>query len=432
MNEVNDMTNDRIAFLTAQNPLVEDYKHWYSRIKFYSDTVVKIAENLGVGQVDVVYYKSNLEDNDSICSDEDSAELLRNSFNDTPYIYENCYYLKEFCSEKGIRLNILSIDEELSKGPDGLQLVLFGILNDLPKHMERVVHRYEQVVSMSKNGYLYLSSDAELSDHQYILPNKIGFLDFVAKVDKSRDIFSKLRGVVITEITDKNILNAYENIGISKDRVKYLPMVISASHRRLHNPKVCELKNKDGKVMILRNMLLWKDQRPSLIENLKGRFVLYDSSLPASRRKVIHYVEDNGGIYKTARYWSTEKIHNIIGGHSFMLGMSTPTSDRYTYKIVESFLSGTVCILPKISLEAIGMKDSLCQYILDTYPDIFLIDYENFDDSASELPGKLDELTNDPAKYIHMVLRHGRFINEYFEYNSMVVNSCIKDIINIL
>ena len=48
MNEVINMTNDRIAFLTAQNPLVEDYKHWYSRIKFYSDTVVKIAENLGV------------------------------------------------------------------------------------------------------------------------------------------------------------------------------------------------------------------------------------------------------------------------------------------------------------------------------------------------------------------------------------------------
>ena len=427
------MTGDRIVFLTSQNPLVEDYKHWYSRMKFYSDTVVKIAENLGVGQVDVVYYKSNLEDNNSLCSDESSAELLRSSFNDTPYIYENCYYLKEFCSEKGIRLDILSIDEELGKGPDGLKLVLFGILNDLPKYMKAVVYRYEQVVSMSKNGYLYLSSDAELSDHQYILPKKIGFLDFIAKVDESRDIFSKLRGVVITEITDKNILNAYESIGISRDKVKYLPMVISASHRRLGSrPKVWDMPNKDGKVMILRNMLLWKDQRPSLIENLKGRFVLYDSSLPASRRKVIHYVEDNGGVYKNARYWSTEKIHNIIGGHSFMLGMSTPTSDRYTYKIVESFLSGTVCILPKILLDAIGMKDSLCQYILDTYSDMFLIDYDNFDNSASELPGKLDELTNDPARYIHMVLRHGRFINEYFEYDSMVVNSCIEDIINIL
>ena len=423
-----------LTFLTSQSTLVEDYKNWYSRLRFYSDTIVSLARKIGANNINLLHYYSSATDNGTYKSDDFSEKMMKDEYSKDPSRFKEVNYLEKSAESYGINLTIKSISDYLSEFNEDEQdegLVVFGIQNGYPNNMKKLLFDYQKVIKKSSLGYLYLSSDAELSDHQYVEPGRIGFLSMFPDLP---DVFrTKLKAVVITEITDPDILKSYEAHGIIRDKVIYCPMIIDMNTRAQLNshPRMLPPNQGNGRLMMLRNFRLWKEY-PELLEAFRGKIDIYDSSMPAIRKKLIDTVNEYGDTYKFARYWSIEKMNSILKDYSFFLGMSTPTSDRFTYKIIESTLAGTVCLLPKISLQSLGLDHSISQEILNYYRDVTRIDVSS-DESFRRSLSSLSDLTElSKEDYAKLIIRQKLFINDYFDSESSNVENRLSKIMEVI
>ena len=413
-----------LVFITPRNPISEDLKGHYSRIRFYSDTIIKFAEELNAERVKILYHYSDLKDGYSYKHNEvDDTHLLGMYYHD-PEKFENCYYLDKSLLENHHICVFESIDTYLREYESDDSVVMFGIMNASDDIMNDMLQKYSEVVKRSTHGYFYLSSDAELSSHQYIESGRVGFLSKFKDIDH---IFKeKLLGVIVTEITDPNIINAYEEVGIHSSKIYYLPMIVDIS-KRMNNSWDPEFNRKNGRVMILRNFDKWM-KYPEFLESVRDHFDIYESSLPAVRRKYIDIVEQYGGTYKNAKYWTIEKMKWKLWEYSFYMGMSTPGSDRFTYKIIEATDSGVLCILPKISLKSLGLSDSYSQQLLKDYEDVMTLDVktdELFRYSLKNLSIKV----NSESEYMYQYNRQKSFVKDYFDINSSNINYNIQKII---
>lgn len=421
----------KLVFITARNPIDEDFKKHYSRIRFYSDTLVKFAESFKCNELLMLYMYTNSHNGasiDNISEDEVNCNTL---YSQNPEKFENCDYIDSFCREKGINCKFESIDtyiNNLEENQDD-SIVMFGILNNYDSNMNIILGNYIKVVEKSKYGYYYLNSDAELSSHQYVLYDRVGFLSKLGKMDDNSVFRTKFLGVISTEITDSEILNSYKNIGINKDRVFYLPMIVELSKRI--NPIEINLNNKNGRIMILRNFDKWINY-PEFLEAVNNKFDIYESSMPTVRRKYIGIVEKYGGNYKHARFWTLWKMKEILSQYSFYMGMSTPGSDRFTYKIIEATDAGTICILPKINLKYLGIDENHpSQQLLEKYSTLMNLNVENdmmFRFTMRNIYNLLNKITDE--HYINRYNLQKEFIYEYFDYNSYNINYCINTIID--
>lgn len=420
----------KLIFMTNKSPLNEDERKHYSRIRFYCDTIVKLAESFECSDIFMLHNYTNRKDGTNLINIEEDNIAYLNEFKENPENFENCNYIKNFAESKNINCTFMSIqnylDSEYATDSDD-SVVLFGILNGSDNDMNQILENYRNILNLSRNGYYYLSSDAELSSHQYITQGRVGFLSKFNDCENDDVLKTKLRGIIITEITDPNILDAYENVGISRDKVFYLPMIINTETRI--DPVDPVFSEKNGQIMFLRNFDQWKNY-PELLEAVKDHFDMYESPMPAIRRKYTPIIVDQyGGYYKTARYWKIWKLKEILGWYSYYMGMSTPGSDRFTYKIIEATDAGTVCLLPIISLKPLGYEDSLSQKILDEYRDLMIFDVETDEKFRSSVSKIKDIMTSyDEEKYMNHYNRQKEFIYKYFDYNSENVNSCIKKI----
>lgn len=418
----------KLIFMTNKSPLNEDERKHYSRIRFYSDTIVKLAESFECSDIFMLHNYTNRKDGVNIINIEEDNVAYLKEFDQDPSKFENCYYLKNLANSKNINCRFMSINNYLSSdysSTDEDSIVLFGILNSSDKNMDIILSSYEAVIRNSANGYYYLSSDAELSSHQYVTKGRVGFLSKLSSYCKDHVFYSKLKGVILTEITDPNILDSYEKSGIPQDKVFYLPMIINTETRI--KPVTPVFSEKNGQVMLLRNFDQWMNY-PELLESIKDHFDMYESPMPAIRRKYTPIIVDQyGGYYKTARFWKIDKLKEILGWYSYYMGMSTPGSDRFTYKIIEATDAGTVCLLPIITLKPLGYDQSLSQSILDEYKDLMIFDVESdekFRLSVTRVKDIIDNYTE--SEYMHHYNRQKEFVYKYFDYNSDNINSCIK------
>lgn len=390
-----------LIFLSKQDPRAEDFTNHYSRIRFYSDTIIKFAEYLKIESVTVSFpHVSN---------------YLYEGTDEDFYKLENCSYLWSELSEIGVNCKFVEIDE-LQDDDIKDSLVIFGILNSSNRELKFILDSYRKVIKNSK-GYYYLSSDGELSNGQYIDDKSIGYLDVFSKLDLDDVLRTKMIGSILTESRDKDLLNKYHSIGI--ENVYYLPFIIKSNHRVLYT-KTKSFNEKLDKVMMIRNLKRWSNY-PEVLKKFSGKLVTYDSSMPFYRKKLSDIIDKYGIEYKHARFWKLEKAVSLVTQYKYLLGTSIPHSDRFTYKLIESTDARTVCILPKLEKPLLFLSDSdISSIILRKYMDnLMTLDINNTDEL---------DLNISESQYNFLLNYQNLFIKEYFDYNSDNINYHIEEI----
>lgn len=397
---------NKLVYLIELNPIMEDKIHRYSRLRFYSDTIVKFAEKLCCDEVEILHHT-----NISKYSDK---ELL-DEFNDNPENFENCNYLKETLLARDNILPKFDHIDNFTCGKDDHVYVMFGILNGPPKYMKEVLDDYSEVIWRS-DGYFYMSSDGELTAEQYILRKDVSFLTLFPTLDPA--IFNeKLLSVILTEVKDTNVVKNYESIGIGLDRLHYLPMIIDTSGLgSLGGAQLVRPKN--NKVMLLRGFKEWMTHEDYL-NVLKGRTDIYESSMPAMRKQLLPTCERYSIKYNHARFWTKDKMMDLLNLYDYYIGASSPRSSRFTYKLPESVCANTVCLLPWVSLNA--LKDvegtSECQRILNKYSHLFVLSD----------PNQLNEvLSETETEKTSRLCDQMAFLCEYFDIDSDNINRCMR------
>jgi len=414
----------KLIFMTERNQLYVDYKRQYSGLRFYADTLVKLSRSLGCNEL-IIAHDVTCDKIFTIENDPDKEQECYDLYSNDPCRFENCYYLDRVCKENHIDCEFMSIDKYFSERISSDDLITLGILNGGNDFMNYIMEEYEKILA-STSGYFYLSSDGELSNRQHIFEGRIGFLDKIKSLDDDSVFKKKLLGVLVTETSDYDFMNNCERSGISKSKVFYLPMVVDTKNR-MNPPTDIDFSSKNNRIMILRNFDKWAPYREELFGTVRGKFDIYESPMPATRKRITAELIKFDGNYKNARFWTTSKMKELLSQYSYYLGESIPRADRFTYKIIEATDAGTLCFLPKVIIDPMGEKYSIAKSLLDEFSDIMLLDPTS--DELFKKSLKSIDLCLEESDYITRYNRQKEFVYKYFDSDSDNVNQCISNII---
>jgi len=408
----------KLVYLVEISPVFEDDTKSYSRTKFYSDTVIKLAlaystDTVSIVYPELIYHKDGLS---NIIYDSDKIHSL-DPFDKR---YDNCQYLINSSNDHHLNIEFKTIRDFIDSNKDEY-VVLFGILNGSVKYLTNLLSgEYLEMIKGCK-FYHYLSSDGELTDHPY---RKDFYSSFSEMYRSISDVYyQKLKSFIITEVDDLDIVDRHERKGIDRSKLKYLPMIIDVDRRlSYYASNNVGLGNKNGKIMMLRGINSWYDEYPEALSVIGSKLDVYESPLPALRKRYLPMVEKYNATYKTARQWSTDKIRGIIKEYSFYIGSSSFNHHRFTYKIIESTDSGTLCLMYPISLkpyEKLGVEYS--ESVLDKYRNIFVLD------DLNKLSKMISSISDE--EYVDQVRLQYNFISEFFGINSKNINYLVDKIV---
>lgn len=423
------MSFSKLVFVRPHNPIYEDYDKKYSTIRFYSETLIQIAKNLGISEIEIAYIHESYKNQEHKIPkfDLEYNKDLLDETSDKPSVI-----LFQEARAHGIHVKITSINNVSSSSMKDALLVL-SFMSDTKKSLEDIfVNKLNRLVQNCK-GYIYLSSDNELSSCPYVKKNLMTMLEFI-KDCRYFDLYkSKMICIIMTESNSEGIRDLYSKI--FDTNVYYMPVIFN--ERLLHYSELTEedFYNKSG-IMMLRGLEYFKEYK-RFLQASQGKLSVYESTMPAIRKRYASLCEDYYIFYKAARFWSLKECEKKISGYKFFIGMSTTGSSRFTTKILEGTNANTVTISPIINLRQAGFSEEEypdCHRILENsgIGDVFTID-DNISSLACDLKFKYWFEANYNLgydSYLNKIELQKKFVRDYFLPESESVKECMGYIIN--
>lgn len=419
----------KLIFVRKCNPIYEDFCKKYSTIRFYSETIVALANELKIPKIEIVYFDETYASDNG----KDKETKARKWFEETKdQLIDNLDYpimrMYNSAKKKGIKLDVKNISNEISDIENSL--VVLSFMTDTEKVLEyQFKNNINDLIKMSKS-FIYLSSDNEYSGFSYKKSGQIGCLEYIGDKLEDKEVLNKMRAIIMTESNKVGIVNFLEQK--FKVPVFYLPMIIDNNDIRFSDS--IDTAHKENKVAMLKNLTFFETYK-NFFDSIKNHGVVWESSMPPIQKKFKPICEKYGLEYKFARFWRMSEFERKLSHYKFFLGMSTIGSSRFTSKILEGTNADAYVISPILNLERMGFKIEDYPKCIETLnnsgigevytPDF--IDVEKCDILLGEFCKELLDISDEEFK--NRLIKQRKFILNYFTLESQCVQECFSRII---
>lgn len=417
----------KLIFVRKCNPVYEDFCKKYSTVRFYSETIVALANELKIPEIEIVYFDETYASDhgkDKEIKAREWFEIAKKRNNNPDYPIMRMY---NSAKDKGIRLTVQNILNEISDVENSL--VVLSFMTDTEKVLKNQFDNYLDSLIRNSKGFVYLSSDNEYSGFSYKKNGQIGCLEYLGEF-RNLEILHKMKAIIMTESNRVGIVN------FLKDKFKvpvfYMPMIIDNNDIRF-TEKV-DLEDKENKIAMLKNLTFFETY-DNFFESIRDHGVVWESSMPPIQKKFKPICEKYGFEYKFARFWRMSEFESKLRKYKFFLGMSTAGSSRFTSKILEGTNADAYVISPALDLRRMGFAEELYPKCIDTLensgigevytPDF--IDSEMCDKNLGYFCSNLLNISDE--EFINRLIKQRKFILNYFTLESECVQECLNHII---
>lgn len=417
----------KLIFVRKCNPIYEDFCKKYSTVRFYSETIVALANELKIPEIEIVYFDETYASDhgkDKEIKAREWFEIAKERNNNPDYPIMRMY---NSAKNKGIKLNIKNISNEISDIENSL--IVFSFMTDTEKVLKNQFDNYLDSLIQKSKGFIYLSSDNEYSGFSYKKIGQIGCLEHLGEFG-NKETLDKMRAIIMTES------NKFKIVDILRDKFKvpvfYMPMIIDNNDIRF--TEEINLDYKKNKVAMLKNLTFFETY-DNFFKSIRDHGVVWESSMPPIQKKFKPICEKYGFEYKFARFWRMPEFESKLSNYKFFLGMSTVGSSRFTSKILEGTNANTYVISPDLDLRRMGFTEEeypKCIQTLDNSgigevytPDF--IDSEMCDKSLGQFCSELLNISD--KEFINRLIKQRKFILNYFTLESECVQECLNNII---
>lgn len=417
----------KLIFVRKCNPVYEDFCKKYSTIRFYSETIVALANELRIPEIEIVYFDETYASDrgkDKEVGAREWFEIAKERNNNSDYPIMRMY---NSAKSKGIKLSVKNILNEISDIENSL--IVLSFMTDTEKVLKDQFDNYLDSLIQKSQGFIYLSSDNEYSGFSYKKIGQIGCLEHLGEFG-DKETLNKMKAIIMTESNKANIVGILENI--FRVPVFYMPMIIDSNDIRF--TEEVNLDYKENKVAMLKNLTFFETYN-NFFESIRDHGVVWESSMPPIQKKFKPICDKYGFEYKFARFWRMPEFESKLSNYKFFLGMSTTGSSRFTSKILEGTNANTYVISPNLDLRRMGFTEeqySKCIETLDNSgigevytPDF--IDSEMCDKNLGQFCSELLNISDE--EFINRLIKQRKFILKYFTLESECVQECLNNII---
>lgn len=417
----------KLVFVRKCNPVYEDFCKKYSTVRFYSETIIALANELKIPEIEIVYFDETYASDcgrDKEIKAREWFEVAKERNNNPDYPIMRMY---NSAKNKGIKLHVKNILNGVSDIENSL--VVLSFMTDTKKVLKNQFdHHLDSLIQNSK-GFVYLSSDNEYSGFSYKKIGQIGCLEYLGEFG-NKETLDKMKAIIMTESNKAGIINTLNDIfGVP---IFYMPMIIDSNDIRFTED--INLEYKENKVAMLKNLTFFETYN-NFFESIRNHGVVWESSMPPIQKKFKPICEKYGFEYKFARFWRMPEFESKLSNYKFFLGMSTVGSSRFTSKILEGTNANTYVISPSLDLERMGFTEEQypkCIEILrnsgigEVYTPDF-IDSERCDLLLGDFCMELLNISDE--EFINRLIKQRKFILNYFTLESECVQECLNYII---
>ena len=424
------MSYSKLIFIRKCNPIYEDYTKKYSTLRFYSETIINLADRLGIKEIEIPYFDETYL-SDAGKGKEFKAREWYNSEESSNCDDMPTIRFRDSARKRGISVKIYNINNTDVDATDSLVTISFmteceSILSD---QFNNII---DPIVQKSK-GFIYLASDNEYSGYAYKKNNDVwSCLEFIGEL-MPKSFREKIKCIIMTESNSENL--RFKLVDKFNCPVFYMPMIIDK--RDLRFDDFVDFKDKENSVVMLKNLNTFREYT-QFFDSIKDHGVVFESSMPAIQKKYRPFCDTYGLTYKFARFWKMSDFENKIRPYKIFVGMSTIGSSRFTSKILEGTNAGCITICPKINLENVGFsKDEypVCNKVLSSsgIGEVKTADaYGTCECSNSFAEISREFLEFDESEYNDRIMSQKYFILDYFTEGSEVINECLFKIVEYL
>lgn len=240
---------DKIIYVMPKSPLLEDKFKSYSRLKFYSGTLIAMAKSLNVKEVEISFVNSD-----------DKYKLQDTNWKDEWWKYREVSLLNNELHDivsPDVNLTVSHISKTDSRN----SLVILAILNNSGIDLDKSISEVRSLVDRSL-GYVYLNSDCECCNVELYssFSDTYHFLEYLRDNKSNTDdpLHKKFLGIIHTEPPYESYFDDLSEMFNVKSW--YLPVIVTPS--RLINYKRnydydTKFENESGSLMMLRNHRQW-------------------------------------------------------------------------------------------------------------------------------------------------------------------------------
>lgn len=418
----------KLVFVRKCNPVYEDFCKKYSTVRFYSETIVALANELKITEIEIVYFDETYASDhgkDKETKAQEWFEMAKERNNNNPdYPIMRMY---NSAKNKGIKLSVQNISNEILDIENSL--IVLSFMTDTEKVLKNQFNNQLDSLIQKSKGFIYLSSDNEYSGFSYKKIGQIGCLEYLGEFG-NKDTLNKMKAIIITESNRSRIIETLKDI--FKVPVFYMPMIIDNNDIRF--TEKIDLDYKKNKVAMLKNLTFFETY-DNFFESIRDHGVVWESSMPPIQKKFKPICEKYGFEYKFARFWRMPEFESKLSNYRFFLGMSTVGSSRFTSKILEGTNANTYVISPNIDIRRMGFTEEQypkCIEILDNsgIGEVYTPDFidpimcdKNLGDFCSNLLNISDE------EFVNRLIKQRKFILNYFTLESECIQECLNYII---
>ena len=428
----------KLTFIRQCNPIYEDYCKKYSTVRFYSETIVSLAKNLEIPEIEILYFNETYP-SDTHSGKETEARIwfenLKKSDDSVNEIDYPTFSMYKSAKRNDIKLDVKNISCHTETNFEN-SLVVISFMTDTPAIHKKYFNKTIIPIVNQSAGFIYLASDNEYSGYAYrkdeIVINCLEFIgDYLPE-----DFIRQMKCIIMTESNCLGLRNSL----IQKFHcpVFYCPMIIDPQNLRFNTKTYKQFTEEtENKIAMLKNLntfMIYQD----FFETIRDHGVVFESSMPNTRKKYAPFCEKYGLQYKNARFWKMEEFEHKISPYRVFLGMSTIGSSRFTSKILEGTNAGCIVINPYIDLEGIGFSAEeypICNSTLQDSGilDVLTIDRWTQEECSKSLADAANSFLNyDYDEYTNRLLHQVTFIKKYFLEDSPCVQECLQKIIPFL
>lgn len=417
----------KLIFVRKCNPVYEDFCKKYSTIRFYSETIVALANELKIPEIEIVYFdETYASDNgkDKEIKAREWFEIAKERNNNPDYPIMRMY---NSAKNKGIKLSVQNISNEILDIENSL--VVLSFMTDTEKVLKNQFDNYLDSLIQKSKGFVYLSSDNEYSGFSYKKMGQIGCLEHLGEFG-NKETLDKMRAIIMTESNKAKIVD------ILRDKFKvpvfYMPMIIDNNDIRF--TEKIDLDYKKNKIAMLKNLTFFETY-DNFFESIRDHGVVWESSMPPIQKKFKPICEKYGFEYKFARFWRMPEFESKLSNYKFFLGMSTTGSSRFTSKILEGTNANTYVISPDLDLRRMGFTEEQYPKCIETLNnsgigEVYTPDFIDSEMCDKSLGAFCSGLLNIPdEKFVDRLIRQRKFILNYFTLESECVRECLNHII---
>lgn len=418
----------KLIFIRKCNPIYEDFYKKYSTIRFYSETIVALANSLKIPKIEILYFDETYTSDHGKGKELQAKEWFENSKDqsiDSDYPIMRMY---NSAKSKAIELDIKHISDEILDVENSL--IILSFMTDTEKVLKSQFDNYLDTLIQRSKGFVYLSSDNEYSGFSYKKVGQIGCLEHLGEFG-NKETLNKMKAIITTESNKVGIVE------ILRDKFKvpvfYMPMIIDNNDIRF--TEEIDVHSKENKIAMLKNLTFFENYE-HFFSSIQNHGVVWESSMPPIQKKFKPICERYGFEYKFARFWRMPEFESKLNNYKFFLGMSTIGSSRFTSKILEGTNANTYVISPALDLRRMGFTKEQYPKCIETLDnsgigEVYTPDFIHFG-RCDELLGEFcSKLLNDISEeeFINRLIKQRKFILNYFTLESECIQECLNNII---